>query len=54
MATARPYWKGNLKLALVSCPIAAESTRVRACGKADMFAATGDSSSAMLALLVAP
>ncbi len=31
--------------------IAAEPTRVRTCGKADMLAAIGDSSSTMLALL---
>jgi CRP-like cAMP-binding protein len=46
------FAEGSLFSDVYQCDaIAAEPTRVRACGKADMLAAIGDSSSTMLALL---
>jgi CRP-like cAMP-binding protein len=46
------FAEGSLFSDVYQCDaIAAEPTRVRACGKAEMLAAIGDSSSTMLALL---
>jgi CRP-like cAMP-binding protein len=50
--TGELFAEGSLFSDVYQCDaIAAEPTRVRACGKADMLAAIGDSSSTMLALL---
>ncbi len=50
--TGELFAEGSLFSAVNQCDaVAAEPTRVRACGKAEMLAAIGDSPSTMLALL---